>query len=286
MSRIILLCGFTVCLSSLLNADLTLHRKVNWVIYDTVGRKRVLGKREIVYIRDGKIRIDDLTFGKVLIVRSDKRVLWKIDILNQTYSELTFDRIIERRRQIIDEIASTKRHLDDKKELKNIDNILWGLGGLNLDRDIDAEVKEYQQTKQILGYLCSHVKLMLGKRVIIDGWFAKDLREGAQYLASLAEIHGFPCAVSKKLGGLTGCMLQGDLRFILLSERITSSQEVTKIIKGRIPQGKFELPKGLKKVLAKGFEEKPFKPDVRPRPRKDFYEDELDRLANPINPVR
>jgi hypothetical protein len=120
-----------------LYADLTIERKTKTVTFDSVNRKHIKGCKEIIKIKDGNVRIEDKTFGEVLIIRTDKKVVWKIDKIARTYSEISFDDIKTKRDKIIMDIEGTKSRISQTEEEKTIESIIQGLGKYTVEPKIE-----------------------------------------------------------------------------------------------------------------------------------------------------
>lgn len=284
MKKVKILILILVILPAFINfvfADLTIERKTKSSIFDTVNRKKYFSQREYLKIKDGNIKIENITFKEILIIRVDRKLVWKIDTLKGTYSELSFEQIAKRKKEIMDEIKSTKNAVQGTEEEKNIDKILIDLGDISSDAKI--EVKDIGSPIEIAGIKCIEKKVLVDNRVVIDGFFTEELKEGESYFKALSQIGAFPSVLYDKIASFKGLILKGDFRYTLFADRVTTTIETISISKDLINKEEFELPKELKKVPLLGFEEEPEQELQKPKePRKDFYEDELDKESHPL----
>lgn len=263
-----------------LRADLTIEKKIKLIITDSTGKASKIGRNEKVLIKDGNVKIVDETFGEILIIRTDKKVVWKIDTLDATYAEATFEEIQNRRKALFDEIREAQKRVKGIADEKEIDDLLAGMGEFN--EEPQAIVRELDATKLVAGRQCKRKIVIAGGRQIIDGWYAEDIAEGADYFKALSMISAYPPSLAAKLAEIKGAPLAGDIRYSLFLNRVTSSEEAVALSVEPLKAEDFDLPQELTKVA---FTELFGEPDREIKPieiKKDFSEDELDKKGDPL----
>jgi hypothetical protein len=268
-------------LLAMLQDGIVLERKVKLVLRDSVDRVREIQRTERVKLQAGNLVVEDLTFGTRLIVRGDKKLAWLADPLAGTYSELTFEAIAKRRKEMIEEIVKAKERVAGSSEEKALADILIGLGEFPVPPK--AEIKETSKTEKIAGASC------VGRELILDGSLQRldvlvdpNLADALPYFDLMAALGGYPAPVVDALKKLGGFPLKGKLRYSLFMDRVTADEEVTSVRREKSPAADFELPEGLRKIPLAGFEPVETKKPPKPKEFKaGFKEDDLEKPEPP-----
>jgi len=238
---------------------------IKWKARDPLNQMREIHRRERITILPDRMRIEDQTFGMTWIIRADLKKVWIIDRLRGELTELTFEAIRKRQKEIMDELTDAAARVPGTKDARWIKRILTGMGRHEKTPKVEVRTSDGERSVVLDGD--RHLF-----RVKIDPKF----KEGLAYFDLLAKIGAFPAPVAGKLASLGGMPVRGTLRFLFFSERITAEIETQSITRTEIPMGTFDPPKGLKKVPLRGFgrvpERKAKKPDFKepnPEDKKD-----------------
>src|SRR5688572_20637758 len=86
-----------------------IDRLVKAKIADLTGRESEIHRVERVKIRGDRVSIEDVTFGRRLIIRPDLGLAWVIDVVDGAYSEVTFEAVAKRRADVLKELRSAQR---------------------------------------------------------------------------------------------------------------------------------------------------------------------------------
>jgi len=233
-------------------ADLTIERKVKLSIFDTVSKKMLEAHKECLQMKGGNVRIENITFGEVLIIRTDKKLVWEIDKLRQTYVELSFKDIFDKRREILDNIKLAKNSVVGTEEEKDIDKILFDMGDVSPDIKINAEDTSLED--EVVGIKCKKKKIYVGNKILVDGYFTDVFEEGSAYFESLTQIGAFPVSMTNCFA-TKGLFLKGNLWYTLFDKRITATIETLSISKDIIKAEDFDIPNNFKReFFGDGFE--------------------------------
>jgi hypothetical protein len=248
---------------------------------DPVDRLREIHRLERVKIQGGNLAVEDLTFGTRLIVRTDRKTVWIADPMSGTYSELTFDRITARRREVIAEIVAAKNRVAGSADEERLIDLLKGLGEYPAPPKV--EVRPMDRREEVAGRAC------VGREIVIDGdihyidvLVDPTLSDALAYFDVLGAIGAYPREVAEGIKGLGGFPLKGTVRYGLFLDRIKSEEEAISVKREAIPAADFELPAGLKRIPLKGFDPEDGLPEKPKDFTRSFKEDDVDRENNPL----
>lgn len=243
-----------------------IERTVRAVHRDPLDRARETGREERVHIRPDRLCIEDLTFGTRLIIRHDRGLVWIVDAVSGTYSELTFEAVAARRKEKLDEIEAARDRVKGSADEGPLTDLLKGLG--RWPKAPVAEVKDTGERAEVAGRACE------GRALILDGdihYFEvlvdPSLRGAMAAFEQLAAIGAYPPEIATGIAKLGGFPLRGTVRAALFLDRVTLTLDTTAVRVEEVPDDVFLLPGGLRKTVLKGFEA-----DPAPDPPKPTYE--------------
>jgi hypothetical protein len=245
---------------------LAVERTVKRVTIDWLGRKEEVQRKERLLIRGGSLAIIDLTFGERLVIRADKKRIWKADPLARTYAEFSFEEAAKLRSARLDEIRAAKARVPGTSDEKELDDILQGFDQFASPPQVELKVSESQR-ELILNGDRVRLSVQVNEKVQAPGW-----------LGALASAGAFHPAVAEKLKALGGLPVKGTIRYALFLDRVVEQFEVTSVQAREIADAEFDLPPGLTRAPLKGFESPPARKfTVPPALKASFKEDEADR---------
>lgn len=262
---------------------LVIDRKVRLTYRDTVDRVREIHRLERIKFRDGRLLVEDLTFGTKLIIRGDLRTVTVADPMSGHFSELSFERVAALKSAAIAGIRQARDRVAGSTDEERILFLLQGLGDFPAPPKVEVRTTDRKET--VAGRDCSGRELIVNGDIhYIDVVVDPSVTEAPAALALLASAGAWPPEIASAIQGLGGLPLKGTMRYSLFLDRVTSDEEVTAIRRGPVADADFEIPPGLKRVPLRGFEPEQ---SARPEKPKDFErsykEDDVDRENNPLN---
>jgi hypothetical protein len=245
---------------------LVVERTVKRVSIDWLGRKEELQRKERLLIRGGNLAILDLTFGDRLIIRTDRKRIWKVDPLARTYADFSFDEAAARRKAGLDEIRAAKARVPGTADEKELEDILQGFDQFATAPEVELKVSGAQR-ELILNGDRVRLSVQINDKVRAPGW-----------MEALSATGAFHPAVAQKLKDLGGLPVKGTIRYALFLDRIIEQFEVTSTQSREIADAEFDLPPGLVRAPLRGFEPPPARTfSVPPQLKASFKEDDADR---------
>jgi hypothetical protein len=242
------------------------ERTVKRISIDWLGRKQEIQRNERLLIKGGNLALIDLTFGERLIIRTDRKKIWKADPLAREYSEFTFDEAAARRKAGLDEIRAARARVPGTTDEKELDDVLQGFDQFAAPPPVELKSSGAQR-ELILNGDRVRISVQVNDRIQAPGW-----------MEALAATGAFHPSVAEKLKELGGLPVKGTIRYALFLDRIIEQFEVTSIQPREISDAEFELPPGLTRVPLRGFDP----PTTRkfstpPVLKQSFKEDDGDR---------
>jgi hypothetical protein len=245
---------------------LVVERTVKRTSIDWLGRREEVQRKERLLIRGGNLAVIDLTFGERLIIRTDRKRIWKADPLARTYAEFSFEEMAARRKAVLDEIRASKARVAGTSDEKEIEDLLQGLDQFASPPEVELRSTGAQREL-----------LLNGDRVRLSVQVNDKLR-GPGWLEPLAAAGAFHPFVAQKLKDLGGLPVKGTVRYALFLDRVVEQFEVTSTQAREISDAEFELPQGLTRAPLRGFElPAPRAFSVPPPLKASFKEDDADR---------
>ncbi len=242
------------------------ERTVKRVSIDWLGRKQEIQRKERLLIKGGSFALIDLTFGERLIIRTDRKKIWKADPLAREYSEFTFDEAAARRKARLDEIRAVRARVPGTTDEKELDDLLQGFDQFAAPPQVELKSSGAQR-ELILNGDRVRISVEVNDKIRAPGW-----------LEALAATGAFHPAVAEKLKELGGLPVKGTLRYALFLDRIVEQFEVTSIQPREISDAEFELPPGLTRVPLRGFDPPPARAlSTPPVLKPSFKEDDGER---------
>jgi hypothetical protein len=240
-----------------------IERTVKRTTIDWLDKRAEIQRKEVLLIKGSNLAIIDLTFGERLIIRSDRKKIWKADPLAGEYAEFTFEEAAALRKAALDGVRSAKARVVGTPQEKELEGILEGFD--QFAKEPQAELKSADAQRDIL--LNSdrvRVSVQVDPKLHAPGW-----------MEALSAAGAFHPSVAEKLKELGGLPMKGTLRYALFLDRIVEQFTVTAVQPRDIADVEFELPKGLVRAPLKGFEQPPErKLSKPPTVNRSFKEDE------------
>ena len=242
------------------------ERTVKRITIDWVGRKEEIQRKERILIKGGNLAIFDLTFGDRLLIRADRKKIWKADPLAREYAEFTFDEAAARRKSALDMIRAAKARVPGTSDEKDLEELLQGFDQFASPPQVELKSSGAQR-ELILNGDRVRVSVQVNDKIQAPGW-----------MDALAAAGAFHPLVADKLRELGGIPMKGTLRYVLFMDRIIEQFEVTSVQPREIADAEFDLPPGLTRVPLRGFDPAPARAlSTPPALKPSFKEDDADR---------
>lgn len=243
-----------------------IERTVKRTSIDRLGRREEIQRKELVLVKGGNLAIIDLTFGERLIIRTDRKRLWKADPLAREVAEFSFDEAAARRKAGLDEIRAARARVPGTTDEKELDDVLQGFDQFDAAPQVELKASGAQREVIVNGDRV-RVSVQVNDQVQAPGW-----------MDALAATGAFHPAVAEKLKSLGGVPMKGTLRYALFLDRIVEQFEVTSVRPREIADAEFEVPAGLTRTPLRGFEPLPPRQlSTPPSLKASFREDDLER---------
>jgi hypothetical protein len=259
-----------------------LERIVRQKIADLTGRESEFHRLERVKISGNRVSIDDLTFGRRLVIRPDLGLAWVIDLLDATYTEVPFEALAKRRAIVIAELRSAHRRVEGSSDAGLLGDTLLRLG--ELPDGMPVTVRATDKVEKIGGRNLTGREIRIGEGISYINVIVDPELEGALgYFDALAKLGAYHPAVAERLGQLGGFPVRGDVRYAMFFDLIKSTEEVTSSARANLADAEFDRPANLKKVPLRALEPASWTPPPKPKDfQRSFTEDEIDRERNPF----
>lgn len=256
-----------------------IERKVHLKTWDLVRREAEIRRVERLKIAPGAVAIEDVTFGTTLVIRTDRKVVVRIDPLAKTWSEVSFGAVAARREAAMKELREARERVPGTRDAEEIDKTLQQLG--EIPEGTGVELRE-AKGETLLGRACLGREVVVGKdrRILVQ--VDPGLSGALAFFDALAQIGAFPPAVAARLKELGGFPLKGEMRYSLFLKMATATEEVVSAAAAELPASDFEAPAGFTRVPFEGVDAVEAKPPEKPKNfEKSYREDEIDRGKEP-----
>ena len=195
------------------------------------------------FYKNGKMKTVNLTDKKTTIFRFDKGLAWTIDHKNKTYYEMFFDQMGMGMKNAMSESMKDMDHEEKEMMKKMMGNKAGSLFGNSGSLAISFE--HTGKTRTIKGYKCHQVIMNLGGKPMMEMWLTNKYSLGDDFLK-----------IYQKMGLIKGeipkdSKLKG---FPILTKmdmgmgKMETETTVTKIVKTKVSESEFEVPRGYKKL--------------------------------------
>lgn len=216
------------------------ERDARLQITDTLGETTEIHCAQRLVFSDEALRIEDLTFGTVILVRADLGKLWVWDrFLRRDFETDLADWNAAHAREL-DGIAEARGSVRGTEEAERLSRLLIAFGRYDAEPAVAVEPDDGMQ------------------RVVVDGrqTFARlelDADGPGHPYALLAKAGAFHAKVGEAMAGLHGTPKRGLERYVLLGRSYRVEFETTSV--GTAEKGEFDPPAGYTRCTG---------PDLRP----------------------
>lgn len=231
---------------------LVVERQVRAKILDPVNRLSEIHRQERVYVHPEKVRIEDATFGLILIIRLDQNKAYRLDRSLQTYSEVTFEQVSAARSGFLAEILRLKERVKGTPDESNLEKIERGFQAYPVT---SSALSTTGRKERVLGAEMEETQLLVNAKIqIFKSFIDSAAPEGQTYFRALAALSSFGDQVRPEIEKVKGFPLRGTFRYSLFLDRVEVEEEVRSMRREPLSDDLFEVPKGWKRVRLPGVE--------------------------------
>ena len=196
------------------------------------------------YLKPMKLKTVSDEENRAVIIRSDKEVLYVINMKDKTYSEMTFKEFEGQMTKANEQMKEMQENMKDMppEQRKMMEGMMKGMMGKK-----EYEIKRMGEKKTIAGFSCEKVVMSEGDKEIGEFWVTKDVGSMKNYAKDWSKLmekiaQGPMAGMFRKLAELYG--------FVMESKVSGVTSTTTKLEKRSVGDSEFELPAGYDKVSA------------------------------------
>jgi len=258
----------------------------DWRYEQTTTNEYVVGKgkklnevsHQKIYVQGKKVRIENQESGKVILIRFDKETLYDLDTKKLTYSEKNFQALktiqgqevmqsqqaapqrnigMEAARKQLgkmgEELSPERRTFMEQMMMRQQARMMGNNTSQSTSEQHEVVVKETNKSKEINGFNCRRIKVVRGKKKIIDAWITTQAGPKNYFSQIMGTLGLFKPEVVTAVKKIEGFPIKQKYR-VQTGEFADALQtvEVAKIEGNPLPAALFELPKGYKKATEEG----------------------------------
>ncbi|MCE9581412.1 MAG: hypothetical protein K8T20_02730 [Planctomycetes bacterium] len=228
-------------------ADSRVERTATWEAESPGARPERTNRRETLWIADGRVRSDDRVSRESWIVRTDKKVIWRLDHALKTFTEVTFEEAAKARADAADDLKAALARVagsEDEPELRRFLDAFT-------PPDAPCECRDDGDGGPVLGKATRAVSVSPKSGPGVKGRVAPE-GSGLDRLAkTLGEAGMLAPRVAEALAKSKGMMLSGEWTLVFPEAAVRETFAVTKIEEATAPEGTWDIPAGYRKVAAK-----------------------------------
>lgn len=196
------------------------------------------------YLRPMKLRTVSDEESKGAIIRSDREIMYMLNMKDKTYSEMTFKEFEGQMSKATEQMKRMQKKLDEMplEQRKMMEGMMKGMMG---GEKQEYELKKTGEKKTVAGYSCEKVVMNEGDKDVGEFWVTKQVGSMKDFAKDWSKLmdkmaQGPMAKMYRKLAELDG--------FVMESKMSGVTAVTTKLEKRAITDDMFELPSGYKKV--------------------------------------
>ena len=220
-----------------------------------MARKGADTTEQVVYFKPGMMKTVNREDGKTTIIRLDKELMWHVDPVESTYTEITFAEMEQTSAAMKEEMAKAKAKMSEEakdmspEEKKMMESLMgskmaemMGSGG-----DITLSLTRTGEKEKIGGYQCERVIMTLNGDPLVDMWVTDTYDLGGELFKLYKKMNIFQYDPTEELEKFKGFPMKTVSSMDMGMGAVTSTMTVTKVVKSSVKDSEFDLPKGLQK---------------------------------------
>lgn len=218
------------------------------------GQPPTVTENEKVFYKSGKMKMANLSTGKIIIIRLDKELMWNLDSKTKVYSEMTFAEMEQNMAQAQSSMKEQMKQMDpeqrkmmEKMMGKKMSDMFGTEGGM------DITLKRSGKKQRVLDYDCEQVIMFLNNEPLLEMWMTDKYDLGTEFLELYHRMGLMKGKLSEEAKKIRGLSLLTKTTFETGMGKIESTTKVTRIVPTSVSDSEFEVPQGYTKQK-QGFE--------------------------------
>ncbi len=224
--------------------DTRIERTVAWESERPGLRPERTNRRETLWIGEGRVRCDDRVGRETWIVRSDLKVIWRIDHALRTFTETTYEEAAKARAAAAADVKAALARVagsGDEPALQRFMEALDPAPG-------ECAVAESGDGGAVAGQGTKTVSVELKGAPGVKGRLATGVAGLDRLAKVLGEAGVLAPAVAGALAKSKGMLLSGSWTLVFPDAIVRETFEAVKAEEVAAPEGTYDLPAGYRKV--------------------------------------
>lgn len=218
------------------------------------GQPPTVTENEKVFYKIGKMKIDNLSTGKIIIIRLDKELMWNLDSKTKAYSEMTFaemDQNLAKAQSAMKEQMSKmdpeQRKMMEKMMGKKMSDIFGS------EASMEITLKRSGKKQKVMDYDCEQVIMYMNNEPLLEMWMTDKYDLGSEFLELYHRMGLMKGNLSDEAQKIRGISMLTKTAFDTGIGKMETTIRVTRIVPTSVPDSEFEVPRGYTKHKM-GFE--------------------------------
>jgi hypothetical protein len=218
------------------------------------GQPPTVIENEKVFYKSGKMKMANLSTGKIIIIRIDKELMWNLDSKTKVYNEMTFaemEQNMARAQSAMKEQMNKKdpeqRKMMEKMMGKKMSDMFGSEGGMEIT------LKRSGKKQKVMDYDCEQVIMFLNNEPLLEMWMTDKYDLGTEFLELYHRMGLMKGKLSEEAKKIRGISLLTKTAFDIGMGKMESTTKVTRIVPTAVSDSEFEVPRGYTKQK-QGFE--------------------------------
>ncbi len=209
-------------------------------------------EKQIVYYKNGNMKIKDLADKTDMIIRLDAGYSMTVDHNKKTYSIITFEDMEKGKQQAQASMAEEMKNMS-AEEREMMKKMMGGkMGGMMAGEMPQLSFKSTGKSKTIQGYNCNQVMVYMDSDPIMEMWLTNKYTLGDDFLKTYQKM-GFFKGELPKDKDLKGFPIFSKMEMDMGMGKMETETTVTKVVPTGVADSEFDAPRGYKKIETKMF---------------------------------
>lgn len=218
------------------------------------GQPSTVTENEKVFYKSGKMKLANLSTGKIIIIRLDKELMWNLDSKTKVYSEITFAEMEQNMAQAQSAMKEQMKSMDPEQRKmmeKMMGKKMSGMSGA--EGGMDITIKRSGKKQRVMDYDCEQVIMFLNNEPLLEMWMTDKYDLGTEFLELYHRMGLMKGKLSDEAKKIRGIALLTKTAFDAGMGKMESTTKVTKIVPAAVADSEFEVPRSYTKQK-QGFE--------------------------------
>lgn len=227
-------------------ADWRLERRATWEVDRPGSGTERSERREVVWLGDGKLRVEDRVSREAWIVRTDQKAIRRVDHAMGTWCEWTFEEGAAARAAVAADVRTALARVagsDDEAALRKYLDAF-------APPDPDAALREGGAGPKTAGAETRNYAVASKSGVLAEGRVADSMSGLDRLAAALGAAGLIPAKQSAAWAKAKGMLVAATWTLVFPDAVVREEFEVTKAEETEAPAGAYDVPAGYRRVDA------------------------------------